>query len=222
MENKKNLRDWTLGEVAESCRKRVPADSLDVKSACVGCQFNGTICDVLDNCIIVNSPDGWVFPPDGRIREPVALERSRLATVLGVEENKKKWRYGCAGLYRVHNGVREYWDENNGWLYCDCEEDLVKIIAHPESIIRVPRLTEPEIAIMRAVGAKYVSSLDHEVVALWGDKPTFDADIKDGWDYTFSFRAEHLIAGVSAALFPSVKPGDCIRLEEVEDGTEVD
>lgn len=145
-----------------------------------------------------------------------------LTGLLGVEEDEE-WRYPeCAGLYRVHNGVREYWDENNGWLYCDCEEDLVKIIAHPESIIRLPRLTEPEIAIMRAVGAKYVSSLDHEVVALWGDKPTFDADIKDGWDYTFSFKAEHLIAGVSASLFPSMKPGDCIGLEEVEDGAEVD
>ena len=136
-------------------------------------------------------------------------DKPRLAEVLGVEKDEK-WRYpGCAGLYRVHNGVREYWDENNGWLYCDCEEDLVKIIAHPESIIRPPRLTDPEIAIMRAVGAKWVSrDKTGDWVDLWSQEPVnkYDSGV-----YIWAPEEESGYMGeVLASLFPSVYPGDLI------------
>lgn len=79
-------------------------------------------------------------------------QRSRLAEVLGVEEDEI-WRYpGYFGLYRVHNGAREYWDEDAGWLSFGCEKDLVKMMAHPELIIRLPHFTEPEVAVMRTDG----------------------------------------------------------------------
>lgn len=134
------------------------------------------------------------------------LAKPRLAEVLGVEEDKT-WSYpGCFGLYRIHSGVREYWDDNNGWLACDCEEDLIKIIAQPEAIIRTSFLTKPELAICKAVGAKWVSrgALGIKSVVLWDEKPEcFD-------DGTFgSTDTAHKLARIYTR-FESIHPGDLI------------
>lgn len=139
------------------------------------------------------------------------IDKSHLAEMLGVEEDQK-WNYpGLFGPYRVHNGAREYWDENNGWLACDCEEDLIKIIAHPERIIRTTRLTDAELAICNAVGAKWVSRATEggTKVSLWTVKPfkTFHGVyVASGID---------AIARVNASLFPSVKMGDLIGLSQL-------
>ncbi len=73
----------------------------------------------------------------------------------------------------------------------------------------VSRLTEREANIMKAVGAKWVSlsrNAKNERVILWRDKPEKS---KNGM-----FYGAISIAYVSTDLFPSVKPGDCVRLED--------
>ena len=140
------------------------------------------------------------------------LAKSPLSKVLGVEEDKT-WSYpGCFGLYRIHSGVREYWDDNNGWLACDCEEDLIKIIAHPEAIIRTPLLTEPELAICKAHHAAYVTNGKYNKglwVHLWNGKPR---EI-DG-DFFGDVEGEtEIIAWVNKKEFPSVHPGDLIPVD---------
>lgn len=83
-------------------------------------------------------------------------------------------------------------------------------INHPESIIRAPRLTDPEIAIMRAVGAKWVSRNENTRlyvrVTLWAEKPEKS---EKG-----VFYGDGSLACVNTELFPSVHPGDCISAEE--------
>ena len=144
-------------------------------------------------------------------------EKSHLAKVLGVEEDKT-WSYpGCFGLYRIHSGVREYWDDNNGWLACDCEEDLIKIIAHPEAIIRTSLLTEPELAICKAVGAKWVSmnaiGIGKSRVTLWDDKPIFDGSMFYITEDDESSIVVGTIGRINQNLFPSVHPGDLIPVD---------
>ena len=131
-------------------------------------------------------------------------DKPRLAEVLGVDIGERfAFRDGdkeLPGLYVDSDGY--IW--GNG--YCVSNFVLCSLINHPESIIRAPRLTEPEIAIMRAVGAKWVSldtsSMD-EAVALWSDKPEND----ESGDFCSPLS---VIAIVTAARFPSVKPGECI------------
>lgn len=211
MEKKdKPLSEWTLKEVQELC---------DNQDDCPGCP-----CYTAENgCMFSGEAANWPLDETETIPAPVAKDttvpdkpaKPRLAEALGVEENET-WRYpGLFGLYRIHSGVREYWDNNNGWLSCDCEEDLIKIIAHPESIIRAPRLTEAELAIMRDTGAKYVSRNAAEEgpdceasVVLWWTKPVkTECGVyanNDGGD----------TGTLPASLFPSVHPGDCICVEE--------
>ena len=75
-----------------------------------------------------------------------------------------------------------------------------------------PRLTAPEIAIMRAVGAKWVSRDENRYdgsVDLWMEKPLYG-------DGMYNNTCENGLAATihNSALFPSVHPGDCIDLEE--------
>lgn len=137
-------------------------------------------------------------------------DKPRLAEVLGVEVDEKfciKTNTGIKVDYHVGSGglLRRGIEMVQGDIVC-------WVINHPETIIRAPRLTEPEMAIMRAVGARWVSfdntSID-ETVMLWSDKPE-----KDG-NGDFSSPIS-ILATVTAELFPSVKPGECIGLKEAE------
>ena len=88
-------------------------------------------------------------------------------------------------------------------------------LAGPASLWKLeekPHLTDPEIAIMRAVGAKWVSldaNLIDESVMLWSVKPD---KYGDG-----SFHSPiSVLAAVAEELFPSVKPGECIEYKKEE------
>ena len=133
--------------------------------------------------------------------------RPRLAEVLGVEVGEK---------FTFHD--RELWVDEQGLMH-DLDgyvsgNTVCDVVNHPESIIRAPRLTEPEIAIMRAVGAKWVSRDEgFDDVFLWLDKPRLSDDNKG---YYLSSKLGNCITSVRAKLFPSVKPGDLIGLEETK------
>ena len=104
--------------------------------------------------------------------------RPRLAEVLGVEEDEEWEAYSA--VHRIHRGKREI-KRGQDWVQGDNEAFLAVLINNPSQIKRLPRprLTEPEIAIMRAMGAKWVSfdtnSID-ESVMLWSDKPDKDGN----------------------------------------------
>ena len=128
--------------------------------------------------------------------------RPRLAEVLGVEVGKK---------FRIlRSGIEfECVIGENGMPLKNMWEALYAI-NHPESIIRAPRLTEPEIAIMRDCGAKWVSrddDLDDGRVDLWENKPIFDRGAFISGD------GNPPVARALCKLFETMKPGDCIGLE---------
>lgn len=83
---------------------------------------------------------------------------------------------------------------------------LCYIINHPDVIKKIPRLTEKELEICRALGAKWVSRNEGcRMVHLWKTRPSgnrlFHSDEQD-------------IGLIDASLFPSVKDGTCICAEE--------
>lgn len=228
MEKKdKPLSEWTLGDVKTECRGRTPADG----TGCIGCQLNGKVCDVSEDGIILSSPDGWEIDdeaeakPNREVLDPsltgeaqtvgVGVEskpaRPMLAELLGVEEDEEWMFPGIGGPYRVHNGLRQFKAKDGDWVTGQNEALLATIIAQPEKIIRTPRLTEAELAIMRATGAKWVTrpisigfGFDFKAF-LWKEKPQYLAGdkVEQSW-----------VAAVSTEIFKSVHPGDCICAEE--------
>ncbi len=140
--------------------------------------------------------------------------KPRLADVLGVKV-RQKWRVVCP---EENIDSVEVWLNEKGHLIGETlvagSVILCAAINHPESIIRAPRLTEPEIAIMRAVGAKWVSRDEgFDDVFLWSDRPRRSDDNKG---YYLSSKLGDRITSIRAQLFPSVKPGECIGLDKTE------
>ena len=136
-------------------------------------------------------------------------DKPRLAEVLGVEVGEH-FRVGDVGC--------DFWIEADGWPRSELFDRntsskwVVNAINHPESIVRGPRLTEPEIAIMRAVGAKWVSrDKGFDDVFLWLDKPEVS---EDNEGYYLSSKLGNCITSIRVRLFPSVKPGECLECLE--------
>ena len=80
----------------------------------------------------------------------------------------------------------------------------------PALITRRPRLPPSELDICKAVGAKWVSRDTHDgdTVELYTEKP-------ERGDFGEYYSADdEWIANIDSRLFPSVKPGDCICVEE--------
>ncbi len=95
----------------------------------------------------------------------------------------------------------------------ECEDCLLNgVCALPVEEWNRSRLTEHEIATMRVFGGRWVSrdAFDEADVMLWADKPEFNEGV-----YSPSKIGSGL-ASCRAKFFPSVHPGECIRLEEAK------
>lgn len=82
--------------------------------------------------------------------------------------------------------------------------------------IERPRLTQQELEICNALGAKYVTkdkTCNDGVVVFWVARPHMDDYVDYGYNKDGN-DADFLIASVSARIFKSVKPGDCICVED--------
>ncbi len=130
--------------------------------------------------------------------------------------------------YEDDTPYRVFW-KNTGWhiqyknrqpdsLGISLPEDweiIGNIYDNPKRIIRAPRLTELEIAIMRAVGAKWVSRDEgFDDVFLWSDKPKVS---EDNEGYYLSSKLGNCITSIRARLFPSVNPGECVEMGEKDE-----
>lgn len=82
------------------------------------------------------------------------------------------------------------------------------------------KLTPEEVEICRLLKAKWVireCTIDRDYVYLFRSKPDFFTD-KEDKKVTLLINDKHnSIGGLSAHLFPSVKKGDCICVNEAED-----
>lgn len=192
----KPLSEWTLDEAQAECDAH--------NDSCVGCRLSGVICK--DE--YVGAPYHWKFDTPPVAEGTNATDKPakpRLAEILGVEVGERfSIRYGGinkSGIYITENGLPLNQDDK--LVFCGY---ICHVINHPESIIRQPRLTPEELAICKAVGAKWVSrnkSPEDSFVDLWTDKPK-----NDGEGYRYANQCGFL----KARAFPSVHPGDCLEV----------
>lgn len=118
--------------------------------------------------------------------------------------------------------VQTLCEKQNGYTCCDgCPfanvigNCILRVLPEEWDLKEAPCLTKKEIAIMKAVGAKWVSrdtddNGDDGIVELWDEKPNYNS--------TFFFgNGDSVVLGrIAGSLFPSVHPGECICVEEVE------
>lgn len=191
----KALKEITVGEWKAICDQRAKEIHEEVRwgAACDGCPMS-SVCAI--------TPDDWELPED----TPTEGSKPRLAEVLGVEVGER---------FKMGNFPELVYITEDGNIVSTgsgaiCSKWITDAINHPESIIRAPRLTEAELAICKAVGAKWVSMDNVGIHAdLWAEEPIRNEKI-----FVQSPESRGAIASVRSCLFPSVGPGDCICVEE--------
>ncbi len=133
---------------------------------------------------------------------PDKPDKPRLAEVLGVEVDKK---------FRISGSSDRFWVDKYGVANAEKmgDEDaavwVMFAINHPNNIVR-SCLTEAELAICKAVGAKWVSRDNGlSVAVLWMDKPHLTDSGYEGGTVAAEIYGKHFLC---------VRPGDCICVEE--------
>ena len=92
---------------------------------------------------------------------------------------------------------------------------LCWIINHPKAIKHLPRLTDKELEICRAVGAKWVALNDNGLkVSLWNEKPNLEEYFLEKHK-AYTGDGYEPIAYFIRDMFPSIKEGDCICVEDL-------
>lgn len=147
-------------------------------------------------------------------QEEANMDKPRICEVLGVDSDEEWTVSGNdIAIYRVSGGVAlEYaMPKYNGdgygkWLPVGMP-CLVDFINHPDRIIRKPRWTEQEVE-----SAKIISVLFPEathIERLRGSKVLGITGAEDGW-----------IADIESSLFPEIKSGQAITLDEIIGGAQ--
>ena len=154
---------------------------------CIGCEIEKDF-DPQEGC------KNWVK------RKEANMDKPRICEVLGVEpEEKFEIRGNTLGRFRINKyGTFQIEISNDCWGFSTVE-CLNNLINHPENIARKPRWTEQEVERAKAIRLLYP-----------------EADSLNECDpYIKVFNNKFVIATLDMALFPSLCPGESVKLDEI-------
>lgn len=135
--------------------------------------------------------DDFVEPP--KHKEEANMDKPRICEVLGIEAGEHFYIDGFKGEYHVNSDGVLKW---GGQTSCDA---IYEAINHPDRIIRKPRWTEQEVERAKAIRLLYP-----------------EADSLNECDpYIKVFNNKFVIATLDTALFPSLCPGESVKLDEI-------
>ena len=132
------------------------------------------------------------------------MNKPRIAQVLGVEVGEEfTYDFGAnqvnRGAFKIGADGKRYYKTGDLWNPCYNEDDLAVIINHPDRIIRKPRWTQQEVERAKAIRLLYP-----------------EADSLNECDpYIKVFNNKFVIVTLDTALFPSLCPGESVKLDEI-------
>lgn len=138
------------------------------------------------------------------------MNKPRIAQVLGVEVGEEfTYDFGAnqvnRGAFKIGADGKRYYKTGDLWNPCYNEDDLAVIINHPDRIIRKPRWTQQEVERAKAIKMIYPNAYrlknSDVFVQVWG---------KEGI----------LLAHAEVDLFPSLRPGQPVELDEIIGGAQ--
>lgn len=139
------------------------------------------------------------------------MNKPRIAQVLGVEVGEEfTYDFGAnqvnRGTFKIGADGRRYYKTGDLWSPCYNEDDLAVIINHPDRIIRKPRWTEQEVEDAKCT------------------KRILEVDVVSRNEYGGGLVASRSDVGVSIVvnreLFPSLRPGETVTLDEIIGGAQ--
>lgn len=138
------------------------------------------------------------------------MNKPRIAQVLGVEVGEEfTYDFGAnqvnRGAFKIGADGKRYYKTGDLWNPCYNEDDLAVIINHPDRIIRKPRWTQQEVERAKAIKMIYPNAYHLKnsdvFVQVWS---------KEGI----------LLAHAEVDLFPSLRPGQPVELDEIIGGAQ--
>ena len=139
------------------------------------------------------------------------MNKPRIAQVLGVEVGEEfTYDFGAnqvnRGTFKIGADGKRYYKTGDLWNPCYNEDDLAVIINHPDRIIRKPRWTEQEVEDAKCT------------------KRILEVDVVRRNEYGGGLVASWSDVGVSIVvnreLFPSLRPGETVTLDEIIGGAQ--
>lgn len=128
-----------------------------------------------------------------KIKEEADMDKPRICEVLGVDVDE---------VFTIETPVRKSTYcriDEEGKIYNTCIETLCYAINHPDRIIRKPRWTEQEVERAKAIKVIYP-----------------DAETLEECGPVVQVRCgKFVIATLDTALFPSLRPGESVKLDEI-------
>lgn len=129
---------WPRKHPAEAA-KLMGFEIIEDKYLCGTCDRNDGMCYTSNppkrKCTITGK--FHFYDDECDIEETLTGEKNKyhLAEVLGVTEDEVWYYPKFSELYRIHNSIRQYLNDEGIWNNCDNEQQLAEIINHSESII---------------------------------------------------------------------------------------
>lgn len=148
---------------------------------------------------------------DNTVKEEVNMDKPRICGVLGVEVDEEFiYDFGTnqinRGTFKIGADGKRYYKTGEIWNLCYNEEDLIAIINHPDRIIRKPRWTEQEVE-----DAK-------DILRLLEDAHSIK---KYAGDIMWICNSHNVtMVNANAGMFPSLRPGETVTLDEIIGGAQ--
>ena len=224
------FRDPKTGKLYQNARAALDSFPCPQRVSCENCKFNENKCtekwvnehpyeaaalmgyEVVEEHASTHEKTHADAIENARVHlEEANMDKPRICEVLGVEVEE-----------RFSVGQYEYWFDQCGNMWCKagteekmaCGGVLCNIINHPDRIIRKPRFTEQEVedakTIKRMFGADNFTHIRKDQFGLCEmmDGPGDDPNV--GW----------CAIGMEEGMFPSLRPGETITIDEIIGGTE--
>ncbi len=141
--------------------------------------------------------------------KPVEIDRfknqakkPRICEVLGVDVGEHFKVDGYRGEYHINDsGVLKWGGQTS-------DDAIYEVINHPEKIIRKPRFTDEEIA-----DAKALKHFYHGIAYIYRDRSSNNI-------IRVFAEGNAIITSLNKETFPSIRPGETVRLSDILGGTE--
>lgn len=155
---------------------------------------------VEDDTLTDTSTNGLTANRNILTGEEANMDKPRICEVLGVDVGER---------FRVEGQDEELFVNEQGWVFYGengilSSSGIQTAINHPDRIIRKPRFTEQEVERGKAIKVLYpeADSLDE-----------CDPQVK-------VLNNKFVIATLDKALFPTLRPGESVKLDEIIGGAE--
>lgn len=200
-----------LDEAARRMGYEVVEDDV-IKGMCCDCAEGGPCCDFSENEDCHNrNEDGSCWRSYTEKEEP--MERPFVCNRLGVEVGEwfqTQMFDEAAIMDDVYFCVKpDGTFKTNPPKVAGSAFAFLRTLEHPESIIRKPRFTEEEIIAIRLIGGSYLARDMDGALSVWNSRPEWE---NGAWSYVMDW--EERACGLPGHLFPGVKNGECVNIEE--------